>query len=97
MMTSAIAACLEDILNKQIPNKFDLAFKENVSLEAAIDMWTPIVNTASAFPEPLVEGLADGFKAHETVGGAIKKFQGLIHATKDVNATIYAEFIKQVS
>ncbi len=97
MMTSAIAACLEDILNKRIPNPFDLVFKENISLETAIDMWTPIVKAASAFPEPLVEGLADGFKAHETVGGAIKKFQSLIYATKDANATIYAEFVKQVS
>jgi len=97
MMTSAIAACLEDIFNKRIPNLFDLAFRENISLEVAADMWTSIVNAASAFPEPLVEGLADGFKAHETVGGAIKKFQSLIHATKDSNATIYAEFAKQVS
>jgi len=97
MMTSAIATCLEDILNKRIPNPFGLAFKENISLEAATDMWTLIVNAASAFPEPLVEGLADGFKAHETVGGAIKKFQSLIHATKDANDKIYSEFAKQVS
>ncbi len=97
MMTSAIAACLEDILNKQIPILFDLAFKKKVSLEVATDMWTPIVNTASAFTEPLVEGLADGFKAHETVGGAIKKFQSLIVATREANATIYAEFAKKVS
>ena len=31
MMTSAIAACLEDIFNKRIPNRFDLAFRENIS------------------------------------------------------------------
>lgn len=97
MMTSAIAACLEDILNRRIPNLFDLTFQKNISLEAAINMWTPIVNTASAFPEPLVEGLADGFKALEKVKGAIKEFQSRIYATKDANATIYAEFAKQVS
>ncbi len=96
MMTSAIAACLEDILDKQIPNKFNLAFKKNVSLEAAVDMWTPIVNASSAFPEPLVNGLADGFKAHETVGRAIKEFQSFIHATKDTNAKIYSDFAKHV-
>jgi hypothetical protein len=96
MMTSAIATCLEDILQKLIPNPFDLNFKGNISLEDAVSKWNPIVNAASAFPEPLVEGLADGFKAQETVNGAIKKFQGLIFATKDANAAIYAEFVKQV-
>jgi hypothetical protein len=97
MMTSAIAACLEDILQKLIPNPFNLTFKGNISLEDAINGWTPIVNAASAFPEPLVEGLADGFKAEEKVKGAIKEFQSRIYATKDANATIYAEFAKQVS
>jgi len=97
MMTSAIVKCLEDILNKQIPNRFNLAFKENISLQSAIDTWTPVVTTASAFTEPLVEGLADGFKAHETVYRAIKEFQSRIYATKDVNSKIYAEFAKKVS
>ncbi len=97
MMTSAIAACLEDILNKRITNKFGLAFKRNTSLEVATDMWTPIVNAASAFTEPLVEGLADGFKAHETVDVAIKKFQSLMVATREANDKIYSQFAKQVT
>jgi hypothetical protein len=96
MMTSAIAACLEDILNRRIPILFDLTFKKNISRETATDIWTSIVNTASAFTEPLIEGLSDGFKAHETVSGAIKKFQSLIHATKDANSKIYSEFAKHV-
>jgi hypothetical protein len=97
MMTSAIARCLEDILNKQIPNRSNLAFKENVSLQGAVNIWTPIVNTASAFTEPLVEGLADGFKAHDTVNGAIRQFQSLMKATIEANPQIFSEFAKQVS
>jgi len=97
MMTSAIARCLEDILNKQIPNLFNMSFKTNISLEKAIDKWGSIVNTASAFTGPLVEGLADGFKAHEKVDKAIQLFQSNIVATREANAKIYSEFAKQVS
>jgi hypothetical protein len=97
MMASAIARCLEDILNKQIPNRSNLAFKENVSLQRAVNIWTPIVNTASAFTEPLVAGLADGFKAHDTVNGAIRQFQSLMKATIEANPQIFSEFAKQVS
>jgi len=97
MMTSAIASCLEDILNKQIPSRFNLAFKENISLQSAISTWAPIVNTASAFTEPLVEGLADGFKAHETVDKAIKQFQSHMRATVEANPQIFLEFRKHAN
>jgi len=97
MMTSAIARCLEDILNKQIPNLFRLDFKANLSFEEAIDKWASIVNAASAYTEPLVEGLADGFKTRETVDKAILRFQSDIVATREALTTIYDEFAKQVS
>jgi hypothetical protein len=97
MMTSAIAGCLEDILDKQIPSKFDLAFKKNLRLASAIELWVPIVNIASAFPEPLVAGLADGFKAHDTVNDAIKQFQSLIRAIVVANPEVFVEFRKHVN
>lgn len=97
MMTSAIAGCLEDILNKQIPNRYNLSFSKNVSLEDAIKYWIPIVNISSAFTDPLVAGLADGFKAHETVNKAINQFQGLMKAIKEVNPEVFVEFRKHVN
>jgi len=97
MITSAIAKCLEDMLNKQIPNTFDLTFNTNVSFEDAIDKWSSIVNTASAFTEILVEGLADGFKTRETVDKSTQGFRSLIAATREANDTIYSEFAKQVN
>lgn len=92
MMTSAIAGCLEDILNKQIPNKFNLAYRNNISLETAIEMWTPIVNIASAFTEPLIAGLADGFKAHDTVNKAKGHFQSLMKAIIEADPEKFNKF-----
>ena len=97
MMTSAIASCLEDILNIQIPNKFAPCFKKNLSLEAAIKMWHPIVNIASAFTEPLSNGLADGFKAHEKVKKAIGDFRSLIKATIVGSPKVFSDFQKHVN
>jgi hypothetical protein len=97
LMASAIARCLEIFLNKQISNLFSVVFRSNLSPEEAIERWSSIVEPASAFTEPLINGLSDGFKTHETVDGAIRTFQSLIAATKQANAAIYAEFAKQVS
>lgn len=97
MMTSAIAGCLEDILKKQIPNKFNLAFKNNIPLETASEIWTPIVNIASAFTEPLIAGLADGFKAHDTVNNAISQFQSHMKATIEANPAKFSKFQKHVN
>ena len=97
LMASAIARCLEIFLNKQISNLFSMAFRGNLSPEEATERWSSIVEPASAFTAPLIEGLSDGFKTRETVDKAIQTFQSLIAATKQANATIYAEFAKQVS
>lgn len=97
LMASAIARCLEIFLNKQISNLFSMAFRSNLSPEEATKRWSSIVEPASAFTEPLVEGLSDGFKTHDTVDKAIQTFQSLIAATKQANAKIYSEFTKQVN
>jgi hypothetical protein len=97
LMTSAIAKSLEIFLNKPIPNLFSTSFKSNFSPEKATNEWTPIVEVASAFTAPLVGGLADGFKTHETVYGAIGSFQNLIASVKQANAEIFAKFASQVN
>ena len=97
LLASAIARCLETLLNKQIPNMFTLSFIGNYSLEEAINRWPDIVDIASSFTEPLEEGLSDGFKTREKVDAAIKTFQSLIAATKVANATIYSKFAERVN
>ena len=97
LMASAIARCLEIFLSKQIPNSFNMAFKSNLSPEEAASKWSPIVEVASSFTDPLVEGLADGFKTRETVNKAVQYFQSLIAATRKANDKVYSEFAKHVN
>ncbi|MFC2020366.1 AIPR family protein [Chloroflexota bacterium] len=96
LMTAAIARSLEIILNKQIPNLFNLTFNSNLSPEEASNKWSSIVETASAFNAALLEGLSDGFKTTEIVDRAIQTFQSSIAGTKEVNSPIYLKFAEQV-
>jgi len=97
LMASAIARCLEIILNKPTPNLFDMIFRADVSLADAANKWAPIVEAASAFTAPLVEGLSDRFKTRDTVSKSIQIFQSLVNSTKQGNASIYSTFAEQIA
>jgi len=97
LMASAIARCLEILLDKQIPNLFSLSFRDNLSPEKATDRWTNIIDSASSFTEPLEKGLSDGFKNRDAVEDAIKIFQSLIAATREANKEIYNAFAGMVN
>jgi len=96
MMSSAIARCLDILLNRPIPNLFRISFKNNLSPVAAVEMWKPIVEIGSSFSQPLMDGLADGFKNRVAVTNAIKTFQSLISSTKQVNQQIFSSFAAKI-
>lgn len=97
LMTSAIGHCLEIILDKAIPNTFSLRFTGNPSASEAVSKWSSIVEITSAFTSPLVEGLADGFKAREAVERSTSTFQSLVAATKEANSPIFTKFAASVA
>ncbi len=96
LMSSAIARCLEIILNKPIPNYFNIAFKNNLSPEQGIVQWSSIIEAASGFTSPLAEGLSDGFQTREKVEESIKIFQGQLVSTREPNKEVYLKFAEQV-
>ena len=96
LVASAIARCLEILLDVSIPNSFRIAFKSNLSPEGAMHAWFSIVEAVTAFTAPLIEGLSDGFKTRETVDEAIQAFQSLVASTKQANVTIYSRFAEDV-
>ncbi len=96
MMASAISKCMEIILNKPIPNLFMLVYKNNMTLDKAIQHWNSIVESASGFTSPLAQGLADGFKTEEKVKEAIETFQSWVVSTRQANNVIYSKFAERV-
>jgi hypothetical protein len=97
LLASAISRCIEIIVNKPIPNLFNLSFKSNCNLDNAINNWSPIVEAASAFTAPLADGLADGFKTHEIVDKSITTFRSLLASTRQANAPLYLCFTKTLN
>jgi hypothetical protein len=96
LLASAIAASLEIILNKPVPDKFSLAFRENLSPQDAMKLWEPIVNISSAFSGRLMSGLEGGLNNMERVKRAISEFTSFMEATSTSNSSIYLDFSSKV-
>ena len=96
MMSSAISKSLEIFLDRQIPNYFRISFKDNLTPNDGIEIWKPIVEIASSFSQPLMDGLSDGFRNKEAVKSAIQLFQSLISSTKQVNKEIFNSFAQKI-
>jgi hypothetical protein len=92
---TAIAACLEVLLNRQIPNSFQLSFGY-ISLTDAKLIWREVLTPIIALISQLVPAVKDGIKGQSTTSATISTFRSLVDATKVPNATIYKNFKNKV-
>ncbi|MCK4734130.1 MAG: AIPR family protein [Methanophagales archaeon] len=96
MMEAAIASCMEIFLDRQIPNLFKIKFKRSISPDDGVKIFEPIVNSASSFSNPLLNGLSDGFKNEKAVNDAIRTFRSLINSIKEANSKIFSTFATEI-
>lgn len=92
---TAIAACLEVLLNRQIPNSFQLSFG-CISLTDAKLIWREVLTPISALISQLVPAVKDGIKGQSNTSTHISTFRALVNAIKVPNAAIYESFKKKV-
>ncbi len=97
LFTSAMASCLEAFLSKPIPNLFKIIYKRKISLDEALSIWQPLIDTGISFAAHLKEGLSDGLKNSENINKAMALFRSLIGSTKVANAKVYADFANNVA
>ena len=97
LLVSAISACLETFLGRKVPNIYRLSFSERTAPKDAQKIWTDIVEITAPLCSQLDEALNDGLKGAEHVTAAIAKFQGLIEATADANASKFKAFKQKIS
>lgn len=97
LLASAIAASLENLLDRAVPDTFALRFTTNPSPNEAIAHWQPIVKVAVAFVERLTSAVERGLKSAEQVDKAIADFVGFMEATREANGTVYRAFGELVS
>ena len=96
MMLAAISGSIEVFLDKPVPDRTSLQFKENLSPAKAAALWQPIVDAALSFSSQLMDATDLGLKNAEVVTKARQNFQGMIEATADANRERYSAFSELV-
>lgn len=96
LLTSAIASCLETLLNKHISNIDRASFGDRKSPADATLNWSAIVKVVSPFTKQLSDAISDGLKNAEKISDAIGTFRSLVEATADANRDAYSGFSRLV-
>ena len=96
LFITAISACMEEIINRRISNRFKLEFCKDMSVEDGIKKWNPIIEILSSFSATLNSGLSDGIKNEQKIESAVEQFIQMVTAIKSANANTFGAFAKQI-
>lgn len=97
LLVSAIAASIEVLLGRAIPDKFALKWKEQISLKQAIDNWSQVINCILPFTNKLGKAISESrLQNKETVKSQISTFRSLIEATKTINEIVFKNFSQKI-
>lgn len=88
LFTSAIAACTEVFLGRQVPNRFRIAFG-NMSPSEAKQTWSSVVETTLPLCIHLNDALAGGLKNTTDIEKAISSFRALVSAVSMSQPELY--------
>jgi hypothetical protein len=91
LLVHVISQCMETILGKAIPNRFDLQFTRNISPSAAEKLWLPIVDMML----PLANQLDNAFSRNRISNESIKavaNFAGFVASIRPVQKAIFDKF-----
>lgn len=98
LLTSAISAGLETILDQQINSSFKVRFRDNISVREAISYWQPVVDVVMPWISRLSGAFSGGNIANkENVKAAIDLFVDMLEATKLANQEIFSTLSERIS
>ncbi len=97
LLHSAIANCMEIILNRPIPNKFMLSFGESISPATSIEFWKPIVHVTVPFCSYLGSAVHNSIQNKEEVKAALEVFRSYIAGLKSVHEQTFTAFANKCS
>ncbi|WP_158271277.1 AIPR family protein [Nocardia sp. MDA0666] len=97
LLVYVISQCIEAIVGKPIPNRFDLEFKDNLSPAAAGDLWTPIITLVLALSNQLADAFSKNRISNESVARAVPTFVGVFNSLKTLYKNTFDTFAEQVN
>lgn len=103
VLVSAIAASLETILDRPVPNRFRLSFGSKVTPKKAEELWGKIVELALPYTPLLVSAFSSasgsGLASNDQVRSAINQFQSTVSTIPSISPphkAAFGDFAKSV-
>jgi hypothetical protein len=97
LFSSAVASCIEDILDRPVADKWSLTFGTLVSPVVGVEYWSPVVEALSGFVTALSPAAPSGnLRNTRAVGEAIESFQAFVSGTRQSNAELFKQFAVHV-
>jgi len=96
LLVHVVSQCLESILGRPIPNKFDIHFKKNPNPQDAAALWQPIVEVVLSLSGQLEGAFSKNRISTEAVDATLPKFVGVIDSLKDVYSAKFATLASEI-
>lgn len=92
LLVQVISQCMETILGKPIPNRFDLHFSKNVSPVHAAKNWLPIVDMMLSLSNQLVTAFSRNRISNESMSKAVPNFAGVVASISSLQKETFEKF-----
>jgi hypothetical protein len=91
LLVHVISQCMETILGRSIPNRFDLHFAKNVRPSAAAKFWTPIVEMMLSLSNQLDSAFSRNRISHESIK-SVPNFVGVVDSISNLQKETFCKF-----
>jgi hypothetical protein len=96
LLVDVISQCMETILSKPIPNRFDLYFTRNVSPDTAARFWLPIIDMMLSLSNQLENAFSRNRISNESVSKAVPNFVGVVASISNLQKETFEKFTSHV-
>jgi AIPR protein len=92
LLVHVISQCMETILAKPMPNRFDLHFSKNVSPGTASKLWFPIVDMMLSLSNQLETAFSRNRISNESISKAVPNFVGVVASISALQKETFDKF-----
>lgn len=92
LLVDVISRCMETILAKPIPNRFDLHFSKNVSPTTGAKFWLPIVEMMLSLSNQLENAFSRNRISNESISKAVPYFVGVVASLSTLQKETFEKF-----
>jgi hypothetical protein len=96
LLVHVLSQCMETILAKPIPNRFDLHFAKDVSPATAAKFWSPIVDMMLSLSNQLENAFSRSRISNESISKAVPNFVGVVASISALQKERFERFATHI-